>query len=74
MDESETNLLSKPLFRYGIGVTSAAIVLAVAFFLIEDQTVRYLLVAVAASDLLVTPWILGRAAEQADPDAGAHDV
>lgn len=41
---------------------TTAIIVAVAFLVIQDQTLRLLMLGVAAADLLVTPQILKRAA------------
>lgn len=44
---------------------TTVIIVAVAFLLIEDQTLRFLLLGIAAMDILVTPQILKRAARNA---------
>lgn len=41
---------------------TTAIIAAVAFLVIEDQTLRLMMFGVAAADILVTPQILKRAA------------
>jgi len=44
---------------------TTVIIVAITVFLIEDQMLRLLMLAVAAVDLLVTPQILKRAARNA---------
>lgn len=44
---------------------TTAIIVAVAFLVIEDQTFRLMMLGVAAADLVVTPQILKRAARSA---------
>jgi hypothetical protein len=68
------NLLSNPIFRYGQATMSAVLIAAVAFSLVDDTTVRAVMLLVAALDVVVTPQILKRAGEQAAADAGPHDV
>ncbi|WP_247009733.1 hypothetical protein [Halorientalis litorea] len=43
--------------------TTAILVLGIAFFFVEDQTLRLLMVGIAGLDLVVTPQILKRAAQ-----------
>ena len=59
------NLFRNPLFRWGLPAMTTAIIVAIAFLLIEDQTFRLMMLAVAAADLLVTPQILKRATRNA---------
>lgn len=44
---------------------TTAVIVAIAFLVVEDQTVRLAMLAVGAADLLVTPQILKRAARNA---------
>lgn len=59
------NLFRSPLFRWGLPAMTTAIIVAIAFLLVEDRTLRLVMLAVAAVDLLVTPQILKRAARNA---------
>lgn len=68
------NLLLNPLFRYGMPAMSAVVIAAMAFLLIEDQTVRVTMLLVAAADLLVTPWILKRARKEQATDPEPRDI
>lgn len=63
---SETpELLQNPLFRLGVPVTTSVMILLVAFLVVEDQTVRLAMIAVAVADVIVTPQVLKRAAKEA---------
>jgi hypothetical protein len=44
---------------------TSLMVVGIAFFIVEDQMVRVLMLLVAALDILVTPQILERAARSA---------
>lgn len=59
------NLFRNPLFRWGVPGMTTAVIVAIAFLVVEDQTVRLAMLAVGAVDLLVTPQILKRAARNA---------
>jgi len=48
-----------------LGLSSALIVVFVAFFFVEDAMLRWLMVAVAAIDAVVTPYVLKLAVENA---------
>jgi len=74
MSETRPNPPANPPFKYGMGVASAAIVVGVALFPVEDRTFRLLVFGIAALDLLVTPWVLGQATEQAEGGADAHEL
>ncbi|ELZ95963.1 hypothetical protein C440_06722 [Haloferax mucosum ATCC BAA-1512] len=52
--------LSNPLVHYGIGLVSTAVILLIAFTVVEDSTVRWLMVGIAVLELVVTPQILKR--------------
>jgi hypothetical protein len=52
-----------PAVGYGIGAMGAATIAVVALVFIDDQTLRYALLAIAVLDLLVTPQILKRAVQ-----------
>jgi hypothetical protein len=56
-----------PLVRYGMGAASAA-VLVFAAFAFTDGTVRYVLLGIAAFELVVFPQILKYAVENAESD------
>ncbi|ELZ41635.1 hypothetical protein [Halorubrum tebenquichense] len=60
------NVFRNPLFPWGIPATSTATIVAVAFLLVDDRTVRLMMLAVAAVDLLVTPQIPKRPARNAE--------
>ncbi len=59
----QPNLFHNPVFRWGMPATTAILVLGIAFFFVEDQTLRLLMVGIAGLDLVVTPQILKRAAQ-----------
>lgn len=44
---------------------TATIIVAIAFLVVEDQTLRLAMLGVAVADFLVTPQILKRAARSA---------
>ncbi|ERG97701.1 MAG: hypothetical protein J07HQX50_01729 [Haloquadratum sp. J07HQX50] len=46
-------------------LTGAAVAIGIAFFILDDQTVQFAIVGVAALYVLVTPQILKRAAREA---------
>lgn len=50
-----------PAIRYGTSIVNAAIIAGIALFLL-DGTVRWVALAVAAFELVLTPQILKRAA------------
>lgn len=54
--------LESPVIRYGIGIISASIAALVAFAFV-DGTIRWVILGVAAIDLVVTPQILRLAVE-----------
>mgnify|MGYP006896942519 CR=1 FL=1 len=57
------NLFRNPLFYWGLPAMTTAIIIAIAFLVIEDQTLRLIMLGVAAVDILVTPQILKLAAQ-----------
>ncbi|OYR61886.1 hypothetical protein DJ83_06800 [Halorubrum ezzemoulense] len=59
------NVFRSPVARWGMPAMTAAIIVAIAFLVIEDQTLRLAMVGVAVADFLVTPQILKRAAQSA---------
>ena len=59
------NLFRNPLFRWGLPTMSALVIVATAFFLVDDRMFQLMMFAFAAADLLVTPQILKRAARNA---------
>jgi hypothetical protein len=73
MTEQE-NLLLNPLFRYGMPATTAVVIVAMAFLVVDDQIVRTTMLLVAAVDIVVTPWVLKRAGEQEMADTEPHNV
>jgi predicted Co/Zn/Cd cation transporter (cation efflux family) len=60
--------------RILLGLSSALIVVFVAFFFIEDTILRWLMVAVAAMDAVATPYILKLAVEDATEDSMGQQV
>ncbi|QSG08405.1 hypothetical protein [Halapricum desulfuricans] len=54
-------MVRSPLFYWGIPLATTAILVAIAFSVVEDQTVRLMLLFIAALELVVTPQILKRA-------------
>lgn len=61
----QAELFRNPLFRWGMPAMTSLMVIGIAFFVVEDQMVRVLMLLVAALDILVTPQILERAARSA---------
>lgn len=61
VSQGET-FLENPLFRWGMPATSAAIAVAIALLIVEDQVVQLAIFSVAAIDVLVAPQILKQAA------------
>lgn len=53
--------LGSPLVRYGIGLSSAAVIAAIAFFLL-DGTIQLVAFAIAAFEALFVPQFLKMAA------------
>ena len=53
--------LQNPGVRWGIGISGAAAIAAIAF-LVFDGTMRNVLLLIAVVDLFTTPWILKQAA------------
>jgi ABC-type transport system involved in cytochrome bd biosynthesis fused ATPase/permease subunit len=70
----QQNLLLNPLFRYGMPAMSAVVIVAVAFLIIEDQTVRMAMLLVAAVEIFVIPWVLKRAGKEQATDSQPHNV
>ena len=58
------SLFRNPLFRWGIAIFDAVILVAIGFFVVEDETVQLLVYGIAAAGLVLTPIILKRAAEK----------
>lgn len=59
------NIFRSPVIRWGMPAMTTAIIVAIAFLVVEDQTLRLAMLGVAVADLLVTPQILKRAARNA---------
>jgi len=62
--------LESPLFRYGVGIGGAMILVVVGTLFLEPP-VRYVVYAMAVLDAVVTPWILERAMEEEREEATA---
>lgn len=63
-----SNPLESPLVRYGIGLSGAAVVVAVGVLFLEPP-VQYAVFAVAILDAVITPKVLERAVEGEDTAA-----
>lgn len=63
MTERE-NLFLNPLFRFGMPAMSTALIVAIAFLLVDDTIVRTVMLLVGAVDVVVTPWVLKRVGQQ----------
>jgi uncharacterized membrane protein YdcZ (DUF606 family) len=61
-----SNVFQNPLFRYGVGVSGAAVIAAVAFLFLDPGPTRTAAFVLAGLDLVVTPFILGKVGESAD--------
>ena len=59
------NVFRSPVVRWGMPAMTAAIIVVIAFLVVEDQTLRLAMLGVAVADFLVTPQILKRAARSA---------
>lgn len=57
-----SSLLEKPIIRYGYPLVTAAIIVLIAFFLL-DGTIRWIALGIAVLEIIVTPQILKRVAE-----------
>lgn len=66
---NQGNLLLNPLFRYGIAVMSTLAVVVIALLFVENTQLRTVMLGIATLDLLVTPQILKRVAEQAETNS-----
>jgi len=66
-----THLFQRPIFRYGVATSSATIVVATGWLFFDGPT-QYLLLGVAALELVVVPWVLRRVGEAAE-EAGETD-
>jgi len=55
-------LFRNPLFRLGMPAMTATLIVGTALLIVEDQTVRLLMLAIAVLDIVITPQILKRAA------------
>lgn len=70
--EPEDHPFANSNVRILLGLSSALVIVFVAFFFIEDTLMRWLLVGIAAVDAVTTPYILKMAVENADQEALAH--
>jgi len=68
------NLLLNPAFHYGMPAMSAAVLVAIAFLVIEDQFVRMAMLLVAAVEIFVTPRVLKRAGQQDAADTESQET
>lgn len=60
--------LAPELFRYGVGIGGAIMVAIVGTFFFEPP-IRYLIYGIAVLDVLVTPYVLGKAMEDDETTA-----
>jgi len=56
-------MLENPLFRWGVGLWGAVVVIAIAYFFLSG-TVQLVAYGVAVVDAIMTPLVLKRAAEE----------
>lgn len=66
--EGDENPFANPNFRMAIGLMGALSIVFVAFFAIDDPTLRWILVGVAAVDAVATPYILKLTVENAEDE------
>jgi hypothetical protein len=57
-------LVQSPLFRYGQSILTAGLIVGMAVFFIEDELVSNIMLLFAAVEVIVTPQILKRVADQ----------
>jgi predicted Co/Zn/Cd cation transporter (cation efflux family) len=72
--DPEDNPFANSNVRILLGLSSALIVVFVAFFFVDDTMLRWLMVAIAAMDAVVTPYILKMAVEDAIEDSTGQQV
>lgn len=60
------NLLANSNVRVLLGLSSALIIVFVAFFFVDDALLRWVMIGVAAVDAVTTPYVLKLAIENAD--------
>lgn len=58
-----TSLLENPVFRHGMSISSAAMLVVIAFFFLEGLT-RWVTLAIAVLEITVVPQVLKRVAAQ----------
>jgi len=68
MDPQE-HPFANPTIRVLIGLSGALVLVFIAFFVVEDALVRWLIVGVAAVDAVATPYILKQVVENAEEEA-----
>ncbi|ERG96980.1 hypothetical protein [Haloquadratum walsbyi] len=57
-------LVQSPLFRHGQSILTAGLIVGMAVFFIEDELVSNIMLLFAAVEVIVTPQILKRVADQ----------
>lgn len=57
-----SSLLEKPIIRYGYPLVTAAIIVLIAFTLL-DGTIKWVALGIAVLEIIITPQLLKRAAE-----------
>lgn len=63
---------ANPNVRILIGLSSALVLVFIAFFAVEDTLLRWLIVGIAAVDAVTTPYILKHVVENAEKEPDAH--
>lgn len=53
------SLLEDPRVRYGQGVATAAVLLALAAFVVESREIRLMIVGIALLETTAVPYVLG---------------
>lgn len=71
--ETEDHLFANSNFRVLLGLSSALIIVAVAFLAFEGW-IRWMLVGLAAVDAVTTPYLLKMAVENADEETVGQQV
>ena len=64
--DSQAHPFENPNVRILIGLSGALVLVFIAFFVVEDTLLRWLIVAIAAVDAVATPYILKLTVENAE--------
>lgn len=68
--DPEENPLANPNVRVMLGLMSSLTIVVVAVLFVDDTLLTGLMVAIAAVDAVVTPYVLGQAIENAEREQG----